>query len=64
MFEKKYLGRFSCLTFERQSASACWVSDGVFDEEDSVLEEAVLTYARENMAIIKVIETKSRYFGI
>jgi hypothetical protein len=30
------------------------VSDGVLHEEDSVLEEAILTYARENMAIIKV----------
>ena len=54
MLEKKYKGKFSCFTFERQSASPCWVSDGVVDEEDPVLDEAVLTYARENMAIIKV----------
>ena len=31
------------MTFERQSASACWVSAGVLDEEVSVLEEAVHT---------------------
>merc|ERR1719483_478817 len=53
VFEKKYMGKFSCLTFERQSATPCWVSDGVFGEEDPVLEEAVLTYAKENIAIIK-----------
>jgi len=54
VLEKKYKGKFSCFTFERKSASPCWVSDGEVDEDDPVLEEAVLTYARENLAMIKV----------
>ena len=52
--EKKYSKQFTCNTFERKSATACWIGASKLTEEDATLEAAVLTYAKDNMAIIKV----------
>jgi hypothetical protein len=51
VFEAKYRNRFSCLTFQRPAAKSC---NGSFTGVDSALEQAVVEYAQENLALVKV----------
>ena len=49
VFETKYKGQFSCVTFTSEEASSC-ESSPTFIGQDLDLENAVVEYARDNMA--------------
>ena len=53
VFERSYAGQFSCSTFPVKTFESCKNSSKeVFTTEE--VERAVITYARENVALVKV----------
>ena len=53
VFERRYLGQFGCSTFSQETFEACENSSNDFVPSE-VVEKAVIQYARDNMAFVKV----------
>ena len=65
MLERRFGPNF-CQLFSRPSTAACsepQLGGVLLPATDPVLEEAVLGYARENLALVKVTEVKSDVIG-
>ena len=62
VFERKYLGKFSCSTFSGNPIDACMNSDIDYNPSEDV-EKAAVEYARENLALVKVGKVPNKQLG-